>query len=129
MTKHDEKKTILVIDDEADARQFTSRVLELEGYCVLTAEDGDEGLRLARERKLDLILLDLKLPGRDGLSVLKEMKSQLRLSVIPVVMFTASAGASQKKKALGLGAVDYLIKPLSAGSLREAVNSILSSKR
>lgn len=110
-------------------RKFAARVLELEGYRVLQAEHGDEGLRLARESQVDLVLLDLRMPGRDGWSVLEEMKSDPELSAIPVVVFTASAAESQRQRALRMGAADYLVKPLSAASLIESVARILRRDR
>ena len=125
MAKNREVKTVLVIEDEADVLTFASRVLELEGYHVLQAQDGTTGLRLARRNDIALVLLDLRLPGRDGWSVLQEMKGEPRLSVIPVIVFTASAGVSQRDRALGMGADDYLVKPLSAASLRKAVALVL----
>jgi len=123
--KRPETKTVLIIDDEADIRNFASRVLELEGYHVLQAVDGDEGLVLARENRIALILLDLRLPGHDGWVVLTELKNDPALSTIPVVVFTASAEAAQRERALSMGAADYLVKPLSAASLRESVSRIL----
>ena len=123
--KKRETKTVLIIEDEADIRNFASRVLELEGYRVLQAADGDEGLVLARENRIALILLDLRLPGHDGWVVLTELKSDPALSTIPVVVFTASAEAAQRDRALSMGAADYLVKPLSAASLRESVSRIL----
>jgi DNA-binding response OmpR family regulator len=118
-------KTVLIIEDEADIRNFASRVLELEGYRVLQAADGDEGLRLARKSPVALVLLDLKLPGCDGWVVLTELKSAPALSTIPVILFTASAAVTQRDRALSIGAADYLVKPLSAASLRESVSRIL----
>lgn len=129
MAKRRETKTVLIIEDEADIRNFASRVLELEGYHVLQAEDGDEGLRLARENAFSLVLLDLRLPGRDGLAVLREMKSAAELSAIPVIVFSASAGVDIRAHTLSMGAADYLIKPLSAADLKEAVARILHQKR
>lgn len=117
-------RSVLVIEDEADIRNFAFRVLELEGYRVLQAGDGDEGLRLAkRNRKLSMVLLDLRLPGRDGWLVLREMKSDPKLSTIPVMVFSASAAAWQRKRALGMGAAGYLTKPVDAASLKHAVAS------
>ncbi len=129
MAKRRETKTVLIIEDEADIRNFASRMLELEGYHVLQAEDGDEGLRLARENELSLVLLDLRLPGRDGLAVLREMKSAAELSAIPVIVFSASAGVDIRARTLSMGAADYLVKPLSAADLKEAVARILHQKR
>jgi CheY-like chemotaxis protein len=100
-------------------------VLELEGYHVIQAADADEGLRLVRKRQVALVLLDLRLPGRDGWVVLAELKSEPALSAIPVIMFTASAGAPQRDRALSMGAADYLVKPLSVASLKQSVAHIL----
>jgi adenylate cyclase len=129
MVKKGNRATILIIEDEDDIRTFASRVLELEGYRVLQAGDGDEGLRLARGNQVALVLLDLRLPGRDGWAVLSQMKDDPELSSIPVVVFTASAGVPQQSRALAGGAADYLVKPLSATSLREPIARILRQKR
>jgi len=129
MSKKYQVRTVLVIEDEANIRNFTSRVLYLEGYRVLQAENGDEGFRLVRESQVDLIVLDLKLPGVDGRLVLEQLKNDPELSSIPIVVFTASAAASQREKALKMGATDYLIKPVSAITLRETVARALCLKR
>ncbi len=129
MVKSRKAKTVLIIEDEAEVRHFASRVLEFEGYRVLEAETAEEGLELVRRDGISLVLLDLRLPGQDGWVVLEQMKGNAELSAIPVIVFTASAGISQRGKAFGMGAADYLVKPLSAMSLREAVVSILRQKR
>lgn len=123
------RETILVIEDEPEIRGFASRVCELEGYRVLQAEDGDTGLRLAEKNRVSLVLLDLRLPRHDGWAVLKQLKSNPELSSIPVVVFTASAAASQRNRALAAGASDYLVKPLSADRLRKAIASALLENR
>ena len=129
MSKTHETKTVIVIEDEADVRNFASRVLELEGYHVLQAEDGEEGMRLVREGRVALVLLDLRLPRRTGWAMLVLMKSEPELSAIPIIVFTASVGVSQRERALRMGAADYLVKPLSAARLRKAVARILRHKR
>ena len=125
MAKSSERKTVLIIEDEADIRYFASRVLEFEGYCVLGAESGEEGLKLVRESQVSLVLLDLRLPGINGWAVLEQMKAEPELLTIPVIIFTASAAVPQQDRALSIGAVDYLVKPVSAASLKEAVARIL----
>ncbi len=125
MAKKREAKAILIIEDEADIRSFVSRVLELEGYCTFKAKNSNEGIKMVREIPVALVLLDLFLPGYNGWSVLAEMKSEPALSAIPVAVFTASAEISQREKALGMGAVDYLVKPISAAGLRKTVARIL----
>jgi CheY-like chemotaxis protein len=120
--KSSKAKTVLVVEDETDIRRFARRLLELEGYNVLEAANGNECLHLIRNTpNLSMILLDLRLPGRDGWEVMDEMKKDSRLSKIPVVVFSASAAEWQRKKALSKGAVGYLVKPLDAVNLREAV--------
>jgi len=128
MAKRNNRETILIIEDEPDIRDFVARLCQLEGYRVLRAEDGETGLRLAKEERVDLVLLDLRLPKIDGLTVLKELKSNLELASIPVVIFTASAAVSQRDRALAEGAVDYLVKPLSAATLKEIIAHILHRK-
>ncbi|MBA7679540.1 Phosphate regulon transcriptional regulatory protein PhoB [subsurface metagenome] len=122
-------KTILIIEDEADILNFASRVLELEGYHVLQAKDSDEGLRLVRESQVALVLLDLRLPGHDGWWVLDQMKKEPELSAILVIVFTVSAAVSQRDRALSMGAVDYLVKPLSATSLHKAAARALGRRK
>jgi len=128
MAKRNNRETILIIEDEPDIRDFVARLCQLEGYRVLQAEDGETGLRLAEEERVDLVLLDLRLPKIDGWTVLKELKSNPELSSIPVVIFTASAAVSQRDRALDMGAVDYLVKPLSAATLKEIIAHILHRK-
>ena len=120
---------ILIIEDEEDIRDFAARVLELEGFRVLQAVNGGEGLRMLRQYPVSLVLLDLRLPDYDGWTLLEKLKSDPQLSMVPVVMFTASAAVSRRSQALAVGAVDYLVKPLSAARLKETVHSILTPER
>jgi len=129
MAKRHDTKKVLIIEDEAEVRNFASRVLELEGHRVLQAENSDEGMELVRKGRISLVLLDLKLPGRDGWVVLEQMKGEPELLAIPVIVFTASAGVSQRDRALSMGAADYLVKPLSAARLRKAVARGLHKKK
>ena len=125
MTKKREAGVVLVIEDGAEVRNFAVRVLELEGYRVLQAEDGDDGLRLGREEQVAIVLLDLRLPRCDGWAVLREFKTGPGLSAVPVVVFSALAGMTERTRAFSMGAADYLVKPLSAASLRQAIARIL----
>ena len=121
-------KTVLIIEDEIDIQNFISRVLELEGYHVLRADDGRIGMDMLRGNDISLVLLDLRLPGRDGWSVLREIKRSPELTTIPVVVLTAIAETLQRKKTLRMGATRYLIKPLSANSLSKTISSVLHEK-
>lgn len=129
MAKRHKADTILIIEDDSKLLQFATWVLELEGYYVLQAQDGTEGLKLARERRVSLVLLDLRLPGLNGWSVLKEIKNTPELVALPVIVFTASIAVKEQKRALRMGAAGYLTKPISASSLGEIVNRICRPKR
>jgi DNA-binding response OmpR family regulator len=121
-----DKKKVLVIEDEPDLRQLTAWLLKAEGYQPLLAADGDEGLKIAGEQPVDLILLDIKLPGRYGWSVLSELKQKPKSRDIPVILFTASADTGSKSKAVQMGAADYLIKPIDAKRFKECIARVLS---
>ena len=128
MVKKRKPKTILIIEDEIDILNFISRVLELEGYQVLKASDGRIGMTLIKEQPVALVMLDLRLPGPDGWSILKEIKRNPDFSKIPVVVLTAIAETTQRKKTLRMGAARYLIKPLSAHSISQTIADILHQK-
>lgn len=128
MVKKRKTKTVLIIEDEIDILNFTSRVLELEGYHVLKASDGRSGMKIIKENPVALVLLDLRLPGPDGWSILREIKHNPKLSHIPVVVLTAIAESTQRKKTLRMGAARYLIKPLSAHNISQTITDILHQK-
>lgn len=119
------RQRILVIEDDEALRHFAVRTLDLEGYPVLAAPGGDEGMALARKEGCDLVLLDLLMPGRDGWSVLEELKGDSQLRSIPVVVFSASAHKAQQERAFTSGVFDYLVKPLSARDLVASVGVAL----
>jgi DNA-binding response OmpR family regulator len=125
MTKSHGPTTILVIEDEAEIRRFISMVLEFEGYRVIQAINGEDGLRLVKNKHIALVLLDLQLPIINGWSILARLQSDPVVSTIPVVIITASDVVSQRDKALNMGAVDYLAKPMSAAILRNTVLRVL----
>ena len=128
MDKKREEKTVLIIEDEVDIRSFIARVLQLEGYKVLEASDGTTGMEIIREHPISLVLLDLRLPGPDGWSILREIKRNPEFARIPVVVLTAIAETMQRKKTLRMGATSYLIKPLSARILSMTITGILQEK-
>lgn len=122
MSSRNGDRIILVIDDEDDIRQVASRMLQLEGYTVYQAPDAETGLRLMEGTgAIDLLLLDLTLPGMDGWDLFHKMRKSPVLSTIPTIIFSATATASRQKEAFEMGAVDYLVKPVSSALLRETV--------
>jgi len=115
-------KTILVVDDEPRIVQLVRDYLEHGGFAVVTAADGAAALREARERRPDLVVLDLGLPGLDGLDVTRELRKQGNL---PIVMLTARDDESDKIVGLELGADDYMTKPFSPKELVARVRAVL----
>ena len=106
---------VLVIDDEETVRDLMRRFLTREGFEVVTAADGAEGLALARDLRPALITLDVLMPGLDGWSVLRELKGDPALADIPVVMLTI---VEEKNQGYALGAADYMVKPIDRERLR-----------
>ena len=103
--------SILVIEDEPHIRNILEHNLKLDGFEVYVAEDGSSGLKLAREKHLDLILLDWMMPGMDGMEVLAELKRDEKTEHIPVFMLTAKGTTHDLGQALFMGADDYIAKP------------------
>lgn len=116
-----------MVDDNPDVRLALTTLLEDEGYEVAEADDGDVGLEAARERKPDLILLDLMMPRMNGFDTLRELKRDESLSDVPVVVLTARRGSEDMTLAKTLGATDYLNKPWNDGGLEIAVRNALES--
>lgn len=108
-------RTVLIIDDEPNMRWVLSRALQKAGYDALVAEHGAQGLLLFAQHSVDLVLLDLKIPGMDGLAVLRELRR--RSSDIPILLLTAYATVPTAVEALQIGATDYLRKPFDIESL------------
>ena len=115
-------KRVLVVDDDAKTVELVKLYLNRDGYRVLTAYDGIEALRLAREGHPDLIVLDLMLPGMDGLEVCRTLRGE---SDVPIIMLTARTTDEDKLTGLGLGADDYVTKPFSPRELAARVRAVL----
>jgi len=115
-------KTILVVDDEEHIRELATLYLEQEGYGVLSASDGEEVLEIARAKQPDLIVLDVMMPGLDGLDVCRELRKE---SDVPVLMLTARSEEIDRIVGLELGADDYMGKPFNPRELAARVKAIL----
>lgn len=121
--------TVLVVDDERDILELIDYNLEKEGFEVRTVETGEEALRLSRDHKPDLIILDLMLPGMNGTEVCKRLKASEATRAIPVLMLTAKSSAGDVVNGLELGADDYVTKPFSPGVLVARVRAVLRRAR
>ncbi|MGH9010404.1 MAG: response regulator [Acidimicrobiia bacterium] len=115
-------RTVLVVDDEPMLRNLLSRLLRMEGYEVLEAEDGQTALDLCASEKPDLVLLDVMLPARSGLDVLGDLR---HTSDIPVILVSALAEEADRVIGLKMGADDYVTKPFSAAELSARIESVL----
>ena len=116
---------VLVVDDAPDIVRLVRDYLEHAGFSVLAASNGMDALRIARTERPDLIVLDLGLPGRDGLDVTRELRRDSAVASVPIVMLTARADESDKLVGLELGADDYVTKPFSAKELVARVRAVL----
>ncbi|MBU4223911.1 response regulator [Patescibacteria group bacterium] len=103
-------KKILFVEDEIRFQKMIEDLFRVEGFELLSAYDGESGLRMAREKSPDLILLDLILPKRNGFEVLEELKNDQQLSKIPVIILTNLEGVRDVERAFSLGARTYLVK-------------------
>lgn len=118
--------TILVIDDEARARKFVSDAVRGAGFDVIEAEGGEEGMAKMRRSRPDAIVLDVIMPGQDGWSVLREIKSDRSLCDIPVILATVVA---DREMGLAFGAADHLIKPIDPQQLVDTLNAVAGDGR
>lgn len=123
------KGVILLVDDEADLRIVASKRLQYIGYQVVTADNGTEALRIARERSPDLILLDIMMPGMNGCDVCVKLKADPQTAHIPVIFLSALGMAQHVKQGLALGADDYIVKPFEAEALYERIAVCLERHR
>ena len=119
--------TLLVVDDEPQILKVVSGILQDEGFEVKTAPDGENALRLVAEEAPDLVLLDIALPGKDGLEVLQELKA--RYAALPVVMISAYGSVENAVKATRLGAYDFIEKPPNADNILLTVRNALEMAR
>ncbi len=115
-------RRVLVVDDDVKTAELVKLYLNRGGYRVFTAHDGAEALRLARESRPDLIVLDLMLPGIDGLEVCRTLRYE---SEVPIIMLTARTTDQDKLDGLSLGADDYVTKPFSPRELAARVRAVL----
>src|SRR5260370_37003627 len=122
------QRTVLLIEDDHDVAQMYRLQLEQEGYLVLTAADGEAGLSIAEKFRPDLIVLDIGLPGMNGLALMDEVRANARLSEIPILILTNSDDPDVETRSMELGARNFLIKSRTtpdglAGWVRRSNNS------
>lgn len=121
----DTPKHILVVDDEADLVELVSYNLKKEGFAVDTASDGETALSKVKKGKYDLIILDLMLPGIQGIELCRTLRAGMKTSGIPIIMLTARSEEVDKILGLEMGADDYMTKPFSPRELVARVKAVL----
>jgi putative two-component system response regulator len=122
-----ENLRVLVVDDNQDIRDLVVHILSADGFNVFAAVDGENALAILNSNPVNLVLLDVMMPGKSGLDVLREIRSgsNKKIRDIPVMMITAKSSTEDIDKALELGATSYIVKPFRATTIREKVRAIL----
>lgn len=120
---------VLICDNEDVLRALVRAALDRSGYEIVEARDGDESVELARRLQPDLIVLDMMMPGRNGVEVLEELRREPRLHETPVVMLTARAQAADREAASRAGTDYFLAKPFSPKELASVVEGLLDGSR
>jgi CheY-like chemotaxis protein len=123
------RRKVLICDNEEILRGLVRASLDRDDYELAEAVDGDDALEQARALEPDLILLDMMMPGRSGLDVVRELRADERLADVPVVMLTARAQAGDVAAAEAAGTDHFVAKPFSPAALAELVRSILERRR
>lgn len=118
-------KSVLIIDDDPDIRSLLGDAVVGMGFTAFPAEDGEQGLRILSEMQVDLIILDWMLPGRDGPSILQEIKKRPSTEHVPVIMLTAREALQDKLSAFEGGADEYITKPFQYQELQARIRALL----
>jgi CheY-like chemotaxis protein len=117
---------ILIVDDSRNIRKLLSVVLKNGKHVIIESGDGNDALEKARKEKPDLILLDVIIPGKDGIRVCREIKADRRTKDIPVIVITSDTSHETRQKAISSGAAAFITKPFEPKDIREAVKKHLS---
>jgi len=123
------KESVLIIEDDKNITELVKYNLEQEGYRVQSSARGDSGLEIARKNHPDLMILDLMLPGLDGLEICRILKQNSKTAAIPIIMLTAKSEEADKIVGLELGADDYITKPFSPRELLARIKAVLRRKQ
>ncbi len=121
------RKVILIVEDDPNSLELTRTVIEASGYSTIAAIDGEQGVKLARDKKPDLILMDIMMPKMDGYAACYAIKIDKLTREIPVIMLTAAGYELNKKLAQNMGASGYVTKPFNIEELQGIINQYLPS--
>ena len=121
-------QTILIAEDNDDLRSMLKELLEVRGYGVLEATDGQEAIDMALSTRPDLVLMDLGLPGTDGLSAVTEIRERVSVSEMPIIIVSAYDRLEYRTEAISAGCSGYMTKPIDPDSLVETIKLLLRSE-
>ena len=122
------RRTVLVVDDDRDTREIWRAYLQHHGYLVLLAADGAEGMRTAFAQGPDVVVVDLQMPGLDGLQLTRHLKEHRLTSATPVIVVSAHAGEEFRNRAGEAGCDGYLAKPCTPAQLLEEIERVLGRR-
>jgi CheY-like chemotaxis protein len=120
--------TILVADDEPALLRLMSFVLQKQGYVMLTASNGEEALQMVRQRRPDLVVLDIMMPRLDGFQVAERIRAEAEISLTPIVMLSAKAQDEDIRRGLAVGVDTYITKPFAPEQLAQVVKQLLNGR-
>jgi DNA-binding NtrC family response regulator len=120
----EQERVILIVDDEEGLREGLGKLLEDEGYAVLCAETGEEALEILQQSRIDLVLTDMRMPGMDGIELLKKIRE--RYGELGVIILTGYGQIESYIEAMNFGAIEYVSKPFKVKELKFIVNKVLS---
>lgn len=121
-------KKILIVEDDPSFSRAINHIIQKEGYDVITASNGITGLRMAKEDKPDLLILDVMLPGLDGFEICNRLRHEPQTAKLPIIMLSAKGQAADKTTGLKVGANEYLTKPVDRVVLLEKLTSLLAKE-
>ena len=119
-------KKIMIIEDDPSFSRAINHIIQMEGYDVITASNGMTGLRMVKEEKPDLLILDVMLPGLDGFEICHQLRQDPQTANFPIIMLSAKGQEADKTTGLKVGASEYLTKPIDRVLLLEKISSLLN---
>jgi DNA-binding response OmpR family regulator len=122
------KPRVLLVDDDEDVRHMTRVALGFEGFDVIEAEDGTAGVAAVHRERPDAVVLDVMMPGRDGIDVLRELREDAAFADLPIVLLTAKAGLNAEQEGWDAGATAYLTKPFTGTALAATLRKLLDGE-
>ena len=122
-------ETILIIDDSQTIRRLVGHSLKALGYRIVTAEDGQQGLEMLSNERVDLVIVDLNMPVMDGLEFTREARASTLFRDLPIVMLTTESSEQDRARGLAAGVNTYLVKPVNAQMLNYKLRALLDAKK